>query len=897
MGGRDIPDVCQRCGLCETATRWRVPNVVDTRTDPRINKKHAPVLVVCGSPSDLVDRNGWSYSERWARFLKQGFLDDMEVSWVGTYAVRCFAGKEKKYNRIYDKEPTNHQIKHCSAYVRALIRKVKPSVIVLLGGVAVKSFFGTEDTPSISKLRLDIQQVDGIPVLVSYHPNNDFRVRPAKFNTRDLEPEYNRVFSLAERIAKGKFEQEKCEYAVFTCMKSAYDWVKSMRHRKHVFFDVEVAVQPKDPHRKTIWHPGAKLLSCALTYSEKTEDGWRYHTAVLAEAALSPLVLESAFVNRIAVAHNEKFDTNCLDIFLDYDIHKDTLRVDDTFLMKAMEDLGSIGNGLKALAQTYFACDDWSKEVWNDLKALQKARVAARKSINKERVAKGLRELTKEEVLPDFSDIDPEKLYRYNAHDTYYTARLYHEVLLAKKEANRCSPVAYGIVQRASKALRRMEKTGLYYDKRWLDALEKAAKKKLKLLKAVLSKQPEIQKVLNRDIPFNVKSPDFCRALVETTRVHVEELTDSGEISMKAQVLRRLAGIHPRIPKEEMTRENWIWTHVYRMRELRDLDSKFFKRIREYGGTSRDGRIHTTFKLAKAEVVERSSGADTTGGTKTGRIATAEPSISQFKKDKPFLHIFEARPPDDVLERLGIRYRAGDWEWWVYDYSQIEIVILAWLANCESLLAAVREGRSIHDATTKNVYAIDETHEKWEYFRDMAKRGNFGKVYGQSPFAFSRLHGVPIEEAKAFFDAFDIANPEIPRYYKTLEDQIKKGLPVVTPFGYIHYFRPHPDRQMMAKIRRQMNNFPVQSTAAVITLQKTCELYDWIDEKRLQDLIIPCNEVHDAVWLLKHRSVGKRSYPMVKRILEDKSTLPFELTVPLKVEAKKGVRMSDLEKM
>lgn len=665
------PEACSTCGLYASAETWCLSEVVDARELPEL--EGAPtIMVVAPPPRKQDDTLGRITTGPPGEFLRE-FLNHLECRWVLLTATRCYAGRNEGDGT--DISPTPAQLEACTDhYLLNAVRQYSPRVLVCLGQQAALAALGGECPSTVHaavKLSLRPDRLGGDTwVLVTYDPINHTSGR------RDLREDYFRVFTKAEELAKREHLVEPP--FTFTACEDRVDALRlldSFNGVRRVYFDVEVSQCNLDPDKKTMWHPNARLLSCSLTYPAGDAT---YSNIVLHGDALDSTVLRKALAGKHVIAHNLKYDANALYRFLDLCVFKESESVGDTIFDFYLRDQAKMGNSLKQLAEDMFGAARWDSGIWKSIDVrnaeLRKQMTAANRANNKiireirkiinrlpegPKKAKWIKLLDNPPVevrdgfsyitiplhsfrgrIPpfhpvplqnaDFGDIPLDELLPYNARDTYWTARLGEEVIPRFSEAEAADPDTVQMLLRSSEALARIERVGLPFDGKRMDALRIATVRKIEQLTALLLDQPEVQNALrmvhaarrkdgsgpiHADL-LNVKSFIFYEALIKTTEAPVPPKTDSGRLSSSKDVLKELAGINPLVADKDKTRRHWIFTYFLALRQARDMVSKFIDSYRDYLVEDEHGitRIHTDFRLTRVEGSGRGAGADSLDG-------------------------------------------------------------------------------------------------------------------------------------------------------------------------------------------------------------------------------------------------------------------------------------------
>lgn len=344
--------------------------------------------------------------------------------------------------------------------------------------------------------------------------------------------------------------------------------------------------------------------------------------------------------------------------------------------------------------------------------------------------------------------------------------------------------------------------------------------------------------------PFNPNStPQVREILYERLKLPVLERTKTGP-STDAQVLRDLAQYHEFPAK------------LIAYRELEKLRNTYIEKLPQYVHP-KTGRVHTSFNQT---------------GTATGRLSSSEPNLQNIPaKTEVGVDIRRAfvAPPGKVL--IGA------------DYSQIELRILAHLSGDAALIEAFQRGEDLHRRTAAVLFGVPlETVDS--RMRAIAKRVNFGIIYGITPYGLSRDQGIPQEEAKALIEKFFQAYPKVAEFVEKLVEEARTTGYAKTLLGRK---RPlpglrNPERRGIGQDRRNAINTPIQGTAADLMKLAMLRIHRaWKEGKLPAEMIL---QIHDELVFEVAEKDAEEAGKLVRELMEG----VWELRVPLKVEVKIG---------
>jgi DNA polymerase-1 len=222
-----------------------------------------------------------------------------------------------------------------------------------------------------------------------------------------------------------------------------------------------------------------------------------------------------------------------------------------------------------------------------------------------------------------------------------------------------------------------------------------------------------------------------------------------------------------------------------------------------------------------------------------------------------------------------------------FDYSQIELRLLAEVAKIDALIEAFKNGIDIHKLTASQVFGVksdDVTNE----MRRNAKAINFGIIYGQSAFGLAKQLNISRTEAKEYIDSYFYQYPGIKKYMEHTQDLARKKGYVETVFGRRCYIPSINDKNPMrrAGAERQAINAPLQGAAADIIKRSMKNIPEILKINKINaELIL---QVHDELIFECIETEVDRLIPIVKSIMIDAPNPAFKMTVPLEVEAGVG---------
>ena len=226
--------------------------------------------------------------------------------------------------------------------------------------------------------------------------------------------------------------------------------------------------------------------------------------------------------------------------------------------------------------------------------------------------------------------------------------------------------------------------------------------------------------------------------------------------------------------------------------------------------------------------------------------------------------------------RKAFYYKDDNYSILSLDYSQIELRILASLANCKKLQEVFESGEDIHAATAAHVFKVDNPSDA---LRRRAKAVNFGIIYGISDWGLSEQIGVSVKEAKQIIDDFYNAYPEIGAYFQKITNEVTKQGYVTTLLGRRRYLREVHDANYQVRefARRAAMNAPIQGTAADLIKLAMIKVDKALEEKHLKTKLIL--QIHDELLFKVPNDEKDIVLPLIKDIMEHALELDVKLEV------------------
>ena len=386
-----------------------------------------------------------------------------------------------------------------------------------------------------------------------------------------------------------------------------------------------------------------------------------------------------------------------------------------------------------------------------------------------------------------------------------------------------------------SKVLSSMEKEGFLVDINAITEYGAALGQRIKELEQAVWQEVGYE--------FNLNSPkQLGVALFEKLGLPCKKKTKSG-YSTNAEVLEGLKDYHPAVQ------------HLLEYRTLSKLKSTYCDGLA--AALAIDGRIHSTLNQTE---------------TRTGRISSSEPNLQ---------NIPVRRPEGRELRRFFLAkegYVLCD-----ADYSQIELRVLASIAEDENMINAFRQGTDIHTVTASQVFKMPLEFVT-STMRSRAKAVNFGIVYGIGPFSLGKDIGVPTKEAAQYIAGYLDTYPGVDAYMKRVVEKAKEDGFATTLFGRRRLLPELKNSNGMLRAfgERVARNMPIQGTAADIIKIAMIKVYERLKKEIPQAALIM--QVHDELIVEAPEDKAEAACKILKEEMEN----AVSLSVPLTVDAAFG---------
>jgi len=398
------------------------------------------------------------------------------------------------------------------------------------------------------------------------------------------------------------------------------------------------------------------------------------------------------------------------------------------------------------------------------------------------------------------------------------------------------------------RVLAEMEMVGIGLDREYFSSLSEVLSRSMETI--------ESQILTSVGKTFNLNSTQqLSTILFETLRLtppNRGRKTASGHYSTSADVLEEMRGQHPVV--------DWILEY----RELTKLKSTYVDSL-PLQINPHTGHVHSSFSQT---------------GAVTGRLSSSNPNLQNIP----------------IRTEMGRRVRRG----FVadpgnvlvaVDYSQIELRIVAYMADDQAMLEAFRTGQDIHATTASAIYAIPLEQVTKEQRRH-AKAINFGLVYGMSSFGLTRTTDLTLAESEDFVAAYFQRFPGVKKFLDGIRQEVARTGYVETLLGRRRYFpglQTHMNANLKNREEREAINAPIQGTAADIMKLAMLNIQTALEKENLHGKMIL--QVHDELVLECPSIELEQTAHVVQQVMEN----AYPISIPLTTEARWGTNWDELK--
>ena len=415
----------------------------------------------------------------------------------------------------------------------------------------------------------------------------------------------------------------------------------------------------------------------------------------------------------------------------------------------------------------------------------------------------------------NFSDIELDKATEYAAEDADVTLRLYNH-LKSRLNEEKLNKVYESFEKPMVQLLSKMEFNGIKVDDLYLKKLSKKFEDKIRKI------EKEIYSIAGKE--FNIGSPKQLGEIIyNELKIAKSKKTKKGSLATNANILEDLALTEHKFPKL-----------ILEWRQISKLKNTYSDALQDHI-SKKTKRVHTSFLLA---------------ATNTGRLASSDPNLQNIPiKSEEGREIRKAF----IADKKNILISA--------DYNQIEMRILADIADVKELKRAFKNNEDVHCLTASQVFNVP-INKVNDDLRRKAKTINFGIIYGITQYGLAKQISVSNQEALDFINSYFKNFPEIKDYMSSTISICRKQGYVSNIFGRRIHLRGINDKNFSIRSfqERAAINAPIQGSAADVVRLAMIKINKLIEnDKKLQtkmllqihdELIFECLE-KDAMYIKK----------------------------------------------
>ena len=391
-----------------------------------------------------------------------------------------------------------------------------------------------------------------------------------------------------------------------------------------------------------------------------------------------------------------------------------------------------------------------------------------------------------------------------------YLIKRLETVLDERMKNEHLNKIYKNIENKLIKKKKKMELEGIKVDLKYFETYKIELQEKIKKL------EEEIYLLAGEK--FNIGSPkQLAEILFEKLEIEPVKKTKTG-YSTDVEVLEALA-----------LREISIAEKLLEYRSYAKLLSTYVEPLPKL--VDENSRIHTTFNQ---------------NGTSTGRLSSTNPNLQNIP----------SKTEEGMKIRKGFVSKEG-YSFISFDYSQIELRVLAELSKDENLVHAYSKDKDLHDLTARRLFYKTEEEEVTREERSIAKVINFSILYGKTPFGLSKELKIPMAEAKIYINTYFEQYPKVRTFLNDVLESARLNGFVETLYGTRRYISGinSSNKNLQAQAERMAVNTVVQGTAANILKVVMIELYKTLKDKTDIKMLL---QVHDElIFEVKDESIDK----------------------------------------
>jgi DNA polymerase-1 len=429
-------------------------------------------------------------------------------------------------------------------------------------------------------------------------------------------------------------------------------------------------------------------------------------------------------------------------------------------------------------------------------------------------------------------DVDPERVTQYACQHADYALRV-NDVLAPEVKKLNLDKLASELEFPLIEVLGHMEHRGIKIDKPYLKKLSADFDKDIHAL------EKQAYKLAGRD--FSLGSPKQLGAVLYDEL----KLPEQGKTAKGTGRSTDIGALEALAPLHELPAKVLEWRH------LSKLKSTYVDQLPDLADS--EGRVHTTYRQTVA----------------TGRLSSKDPNLQNIpvrtETGKKIRRAFIAADGNSLISA---------------DYSQVELRILAHIADETAMIKAFKDGIDIHNATAAGIFNVKPEKVTGEQ-RNVAKTVNYAVLYGQSAFGLSQGLGISRGEAREFIDNYFNSHPKVAKLSEQILDQCRKDGYVMTLAGRKRFLSDITSKNVMVRkqAERQAFNTVLQGTAADLIKMAMLNAHAEIEKKKLPYRMLL--QVHDELVFEAPKAEAKACAEFARKVMAG----AMKLKVPLDVDA------------
>jgi len=432
----------------------------------------------------------------------------------------------------------------------------------------------------------------------------------------------------------------------------------------------------------------------------------------------------------------------------------------------------------------------------------------------------------KERRKKDFSDVSDDVICEFLSKRTFFIYKL-ETIFRNRLQNEQFLNIFDKLESRLIPVLAQMEETGIKIDKKYFSKFQNELEEKINML------QSDIYKLADGE--FNIDSPQqLGEVLFEKLQIPSGKKTKTG-YSTNVEVLEMIAN------NGELTEDKrMIGKKLLEYRAYKKLLSTYIEPIPKLA--DKEDRIHTTFNQ---------------NGTSTGRLSSANPNLQNIP----------VRTDDGIRIRTGFVAKEGH-SLISFDYSQIELRVLAELSKDRHLVQAYQDNQDLHNLTARKIFFKTEEDKISRHERSIAKVINFSILYGKTPFGLSKELEITVQEASQYITTYFEEYPRVRKFLDIVTETAKLHGFVETFYGTRRYISGinATNKNVQAQAVRMAVNTVVQGTAANIIKKVMIELHEeFKNDENIKMLL----QVHDELIFEVRDEFAKEYMEKIEKIMEN----------------------------